>query len=323
MIVLLTAGLTLPAACGGGDDVAPFAMPAVSTKVVDEEPTITSSTAPPAETQAEVLTRGTGRPVAAGELLVAHMKAQLWSAKEEQGKTFVDTFAQNGPPLIRGVGEFVPALEKKIPGTPIGSRVLIVSTPEDGFGAQGNPTAGIAPNDSLIFVIDILDAIAPDAMATGKAVAATSLQPGLPTVGTGKDPKVTVPKGAAPKQLVTELLQAGTGPKVVAGQTVVAQYTGILWRTGEPFDSSWKPGRTAFPALLVKPSAETGGQGVIEGWVKGLSGQRVGSRVLLVIPPKLGYGEGGNEGAGIKGTDTMVFVIDIVGAYGTPSPASK
>ena len=45
-----------------------------------------------------------------------------------------------------------------------------------------------------------------------------------------------------------------------------------------------------------------------------LQGQKVGSRVLLVIPPADGYGEQGNEQAGIKGTDTLFFVVDILGA---------
>lgn len=40
----------------------------------------------------------------------------------------------------------------------------------------------------------------------------------------------------------------------------------------------------------------------------------VGSRVVLVIPPDLGYGPEGNPGAGIKGTDTLYFVVDVLGA---------
>jgi len=56
-----------------------------------------------------------------------------------------------------------------------------------------------------------------------------------------------------------------------------------------------------------------GGQ-VIPGWNDGLPGVTVGSRVMLVIPPAYGYGKAGNSQAGIKGTDTLVFVIDILDA---------
>ncbi len=68
-------------------------------------------------------------------------------------------------------------------------------------------------------------------------------------------------------------------------------------------------------------SVATGEPGVIKGWVDGLVGQRVGSRVLLVIPAKLGYGAAGSFAAGITGSDTLVFVIDILGVYGKRSAA--
>ena len=88
---------------------------------------------------------------------------------------------------------------------------------------------------------------------------------------------------------------------------MVVQYTGVNWRTGKVFDSSWS---------RDEPFAFILGEGqVIKGWDDGLLGQKVGSRVMLVIPPADGYGSAGNSGAGIKGTDTIVFVVDILGAY--------
>jgi peptidylprolyl isomerase len=54
---------------------------------------------------------------------------------------------------------------------------------------------------------------------------------------------------------------------------------------------------------------------VIPAWDSGLVGQTVGSQVLLVVPPDQGYGSGGNSQAGITGTDTLVFVVDILDAY--------
>ncbi|HET9970969.1 MAG TPA: FKBP-type peptidyl-prolyl cis-trans isomerase, partial [Streptosporangiaceae bacterium] len=41
----------------------------------------------------------------------------------------------------------------------------------------------------------------------------------------------------------------------------------------------------------------------------------VGSRVLLSIPPAQGYGTAGASQVGIKGTDSLVFVVDILDAY--------
>jgi peptidylprolyl isomerase len=88
---------------------------------------------------------------------------------------------------------------------------------------------------------------------------------------------------------------------------VVVQYTGVIWRTGKVFDSSWSRSE---PFGTVLSTSD-----VIAGWVDGLAGQKVGSRVMLVIPPKDGYGSTGASSAGIKGTDTLVFVVDILGAF--------
>lgn len=86
----------------------------------------------------------------------------------------------------------------------------------------------------------------------------------------------------------------------------MVNYLGQVW-SGEVFDSSFgSPSPAAF-------SIGTGQ--VIQGWDTGLVGQDVGSRVLLSIPPDLGYGAAGNPDAGISGTDTLVFVVDIIGSY--------
>ena len=86
------------------------------------------------------------------------------------------------------------------------------------------------------------------------------------------------------------------------------QYTGVIWRTKKVFDSSW--------SRKQPYTTEIGVGQVIKGWDTGLVGQTVGSRVLLVIPPADGYGSAGSSAAGIKGTDTLVFVVDIIAAVG-------
>jgi len=81
---------------------------------------------------------------------------------------------------------------------------------------------------------------------------------------------------------------------------------GAIYASGTVFDSSWSRG------VPVTFSIGTGD--VIPGWDSGLVGQPVGSRVLMVIPPAQGYGAEGNSSAGISGTDTLVFVVDILAA---------
>lgn len=317
MLVLLVAGMTIPAACGG-DDLPPFAFPTVSSTDVGVEPKVISSTAPPDETVIQVLHEGTGKPVAAHDVLVADTKAQLWSTGGVEVPAFVNTFS-GGRLLFRAIDQTVPGWGKVLPGIKVGSRVLMVTPPADGFGPQGNPQIGVGKDDSLIWVVDIIDAVPIDAVATGTPAKALTNAAALPSVTAGKSPTITIPKAAAPKKLVAEALIAGKGPKVAEGQTILAQYTGVIWRDGSVFDTSWKPDRGPFNARVAETDKQTGEPGVIKGWVDGLVGQRVGSRILLVVPPNLGYKTAGNPQAGIKGTDTLVFVVDIIGVYGDPT----
>jgi peptidylprolyl isomerase len=53
---------------------------------------------------------------------------------------------------------------------------------------------------------------------------------------------------------------------------------------------------------------------VIPAWDKGLVGKKIGSQVLLIVPPGEGYGAEGAPSVGISGTDTLVFVVDILDA---------
>ena len=128
------------------------------------------------------------------------------------------------------------------------------------------------------------------------------------TAATGKAPTVTIPKTSPPSTLVVKTLIKGTGAPVAKGQEVVTQYVGLNWRTRAVFDSSWSRGAPFGFEIDASPAQ------IIPGWDKGLLGVPVGSRVMLIIPPKDGYGSAGESSAGIKGTDTLVFVVDVLDA---------
>lgn len=134
-----------------------------------------------------------------------------------------------------------------------------------------------------------------------------------PTVSGAFDhsPTITFPNSAPPSTLVVKVLHQGNGQKVVKKDCIVVNYVGRIWR-GKVFDTSYTRQLAGIPIGV--------GQ-VISGWDTGLVGQKVGSRVLLVIPPKDGYGSKGQSTAGIKGTDTIVFVVDIVSDYTSKATA--
>lgn len=129
--------------------------------------------------------------------------------------------------------------------------------------------------------------------------------PGLPTVtldATGK-PSVSFEGAEKPAELVVQPLIEGEGDVVEVGDSITVHYTGWIW-DGEQFDSSWDAGS---PATFTLQDGS-----LIAGWVQGLAGQKVGTQVLLVIPPDLGYGEAGS--GPIPGDSTLVFVVDILAA---------
>ena len=118
-------------------------------------------------------------------------------------------------------------------------------------------------------------------------------------------PTVDVPSGEAPPaDLVLEDITVGDGDEAVSGKEVVVHYVGVAWSDGQQFDASWDRGDT-FDFGLGK------GQ-VIAGWDQGVAGMKVGGRRRITIPPHLGYGDRGAGGV-IKGGETLVFVVDLLG----------
>jgi peptidylprolyl isomerase len=220
------------------------------------------------------------------------------------GKEIQTSYGMTPASLVLDTAKTNKQLVTALTGETVGSRVLVAIAPKDGL-AKKITAKGVKKTDTLLFVIDVRAVRTPLQRATGEAVAPVD---GLPTVTLADDgkPTITVPKTDAPKSLVVQPLIKGTGPVVQAGQTISVNYTGVIWDGGKQFDSSWDRGQpTDFPI---------GKGSVIAGWDEGLVGQTVGSQVLLVVPPDKGYGANGQPQVGIKGTDTMVFVVDILGA---------
>ncbi|WP_028050886.1 FKBP-type peptidyl-prolyl cis-trans isomerase [Cellulomonas sp. URHD0024] len=120
----------------------------------------------------------------------------------------------------------------------------------------------------------------------------------------GEKPTLTFPAGSPSGELEISVLSRGDGALVEAGDDIEVHYLGQAWNGGV-FDNSYDRRSSISFGIGV-------GQ-VIAGWDEGLVGQQVGSRVLLSIPSHLGYGDRGVPQAGIKGGDTLVFVVDIVG----------
>ncbi|HUC26680.1 MAG TPA: FKBP-type peptidyl-prolyl cis-trans isomerase [Streptosporangiaceae bacterium] len=250
--------------------------------------------------------KGTGAALASGDSALAQVAVYKWSGTKH---SLVDSTYTSGPQMIPAqMG--LPGLTTAMKGAHLGTRIVAVLPPKYGYGSAGDSQLQVTGKDTLVWVIDLIQQYSATQAASGTQVSTGGGQLPTVTAKAGQAPTISVPKNAAPTKLSVTTLIKGSGPKLASGDTVVAQYVGAIWRTGKVFTSTWpsssQPDGEPF-------SFEIGGP-VIEGFSKGLTGVTVGSRVMLVIPPSLGYGpEGGQASAGIKKNDTLVFVIDVLG----------
>ncbi|MFT4218902.1 MAG: FKBP-type peptidyl-prolyl cis-trans isomerase [Microbacterium sp.] len=291
---LAAAGLVL-AGCSGSATPTPSETPTVSADLCDvaaapgeasdsitvkgefgKEPTV-DFTAPLeiASIERTVITEGDGDAITEGQLVdyaITTFDAESGDALGAQGYTSNKPLPQQV--TAAGAGQFFGCAT-------IGSRfVLAVPAAEGG--------------QALVHVVDVLG-VSP-AAAWGEPQEPVD---GMPEVTLADDgtPTVTIPDTDAPTELEIAVLKQGDGEKVKDGDYVLTQYTGVSWDTKENFDSSWSRGAPA-------PFATNQ---VYEGFGKALVGQKVGSQVLVVMPPSMGDLSGDLKG------QTLVFVIDILG----------
>jgi peptidylprolyl isomerase len=177
--------------------------------------------------------------------------------------------------------------------------------PKDGYGPSGSTEAGVTGADTLVFAVDLLAVYPKTSSARGRALPADPALPQVTGGSAGAAPTVTIPAADPPGKLRVRTLIEGDGAAIGADQMLITHYQGQIWRNGKVFDSSWQRGQVAPMSSLA---------GTIAGVREGLTGKKVGSRVLLVVPPKDGYGADAPN-AEIKSDDTVVFVFDILGAH--------
>jgi peptidylprolyl isomerase len=243
--------------------------------------------------------KGDGAAVASGDYVEVNYLGQIY----DTAKVFDNSYDRHATFTTQiGTGKVIPGWDKGLVGVKAGSRVELVIPPALGYGAQGQPPT-IPANSTLVFVTDVVAVYSASASAKGKVVPQTDAK--LPKIGTntdGKDVAITVPKGVkAPTKLVSEYVIEGSGPVVKASDTLLLQYKGVLWDNGKEFDATYTRKQLAdFPLAQL-----------IKGWQQGLAGKKVGSRVMLVVPPDLGYGKQGQPPT-IPANSTLVFTLDIL-----------
>ncbi len=316
------------AACGSGDGDSDNGNGELSaTGEFGEKPEITVPSGDPSEELVvEVLAKGDGAEIASGDFLVVNYLGQTWEPRDpadipteepapesapaetpaEQAADaessgdpvpyIFDNSYDRGEPVgfYVGVGQLIPGWVEGLVGQQVGSRVLMSIPPDLAYGGQeGHDLAG----DTLLFVVDIIDAFNIDSAISGEPVA--DLPEDLPTVtGEGaEEPVVEIPESAEPvSESTTDLLVAGDGADLA--ENLVVKAMEVSYETGETGYSSWAEGSvTAVHVQQVPGLAEV------------LEGQKAGSRVLVRIAAQDNVTEENPEG------EPIAIVLDIVGSY--------
>ena len=334
------------AACGGtGSSVV---LPTVAGAVGEQASiSIPAGLTPPGKVVSGVLVQGGGAQLADGEAVVVDYTLMDWTGAKLIGSTYSTGGAPNKTQeFVLGSSSALSSWNQVLPQVKVGSRVEIVTPPSGAFGPGGASAYGITGKDDLIYVLDVVGAYVGNADITGTEPAVVQADraggsgagagagagsgqgvvgAGVVGAGTGAGessmvawptvsgnpgsgaPKIGLPAGTAPPSKVeTKVLIRGSGATIGTGQRLMAQYEGIDWNTGKVFDSSYERKEIA--------SFVYGSNTVLSGWNTGLAGAHVGDRVLLVLPASAAYGSKGVPSAGIRGGDTLVFVVDIVDA---------
>ncbi|HEX9086642.1 MAG TPA: FKBP-type peptidyl-prolyl cis-trans isomerase [Arthrobacter sp.] len=305
LLAILLPGLLLLTACGGGEPAAPepTSQSAGETAKLDSlKLTENGDKKAPGveftkplevkEPTVKVVTEGDGDRVKANQ--IASISIVALSGKD--GSTLEDTFPKDPEELELNdeLKTSSAVIYNAFVGAKIGSQLaLAVPGAAAAEGAEAQPTQ--------VLVVKVLGAKdAPKVLDKPEGETVTP-PAGLPTVKDNDKgtPEISVAGVAAPTALVSQDLIKGTGPVVKETDTLTVNYVGVTLAEGKVFDSSFDRGEKAtFPLT-----------GVIKGWTQGLAGKTVGSRVLLVIPKDLAYGDAGQGEA--KGD--LVFVVDILG----------
>lgn len=246
--------------------------------------------------ETKVISEGEGGALVGNQRVALHFTGfNATTGEQFQGSEFgTDGFIIQD--LLSGA---TPDFCRALTGVQVGSRVAVLLDATNAHGGAGVASLGIGETDGIIFIFDVVDAYLPKANGDAKTPSS-----GLPTVilAPNGQPGIQIPATDAPAEFMKSTLIKGSGETVAIGDTVVVHYSGWTWQ-GNQFDSSW--------TSLTPASFPVSSDSLIEGFVQALEGETVGSQVIAVIPPGLGYGE--TAQGSIPANSTLIFVVDILG----------
>jgi FKBP-type peptidyl-prolyl cis-trans isomerase FkpA len=124
----------------------------------------------------------------------------------------------------------------------------------------------------------------------------------------GSDDSPTGPSSSLPRGEYSQTdLVVGTGTQATAGSSIRVNYS--LW-IYNPAGADGKGQLVPQPPGPLDTRLVSGA--IIQGWIQGVPGMRVGGRRRLVLPPELAYGATGAGNGVIPPNATLVFEIELL-----------
>jgi peptidylprolyl isomerase len=126
---------------------------AAVSKDLDKKPELAKpSGAPPAELEKTDIVKGKGKAAKPGDTVSVQYVGNSWST----GSQFDASWDRGAEPFKfpLGAGQVIPGWDQGVAGMKEGGRRLLVIPPDLAYGAQ-SPSPDIAPNETLVFVVDL------------------------------------------------------------------------------------------------------------------------------------------------------------------------
>ena len=232
------------------------------------------------KTDTKVLIKGDGKEVADGD----KVEVNVWIGNGYTQKESYTTYEDGGTPETFTVDDqLTPLFRDAIIGQPLGSRVAVTAPAAEVFGDGGNPQMDIGNEDSIVIVLDLMAMFKPPGPRTSPPTGCPRSSRRRATWSRSTSRVCRSPR-PTPTCSATWSRRA-TARTLTATSSVTADYLGMVYKGKEPFDESFSAEPVEFSLTEV-----------VKGWTYGLAGLKVGSRVLLQIPPALGYGAQAQDG---------------------------
>jgi peptidylprolyl isomerase len=268
LLIILLGSALIAVGCGSSSDSSTTGStgsnePAAASEKKPKPKVTVPSGPPPKKLVTKDLEPGSGPAAKVGdEVSVQYVLVDYKSGKE------IEASWDRGQPFSfqLGSGEVISGWEQGVVGMKEGGRRELIVPSQLAYG-----------KGALVFMVDLL--------SVGRSPEQEKQERQHP------QPEIKVPDGPPPKELVVNDLEQGSGAAVGKGDTIVVEYVGVNYKTGEEFEVVWG-----------KPTTFTVGSGeLIKGWEQGIRGMKVGGRRELIIPSKLAFGKG-----------AVIYVVDLL-----------